>query len=308
MTIPAATHKIKIRFSGIQEAELLQVSESTNPAVPDTPNQEHSAVSDRLTKLPPFHPAAMKLLTISGESETAITEFERAFKSDPALTADLLMVANSAAFGFRARVDNIRHALSLLGLERVRSLGFTIAMSMYVRNVPNKDDVRAVWAHSTAAAVIADVLGRIYSSQALYTAGLVHDLGRLGLLLSVGKKYGEVLHNEFADMPESMKLEKVLFGVTHCEAGALVSRTWGFPDTLQYSMANHHEAYTPENGTAPDLIRTACQMADWLGFPEVKRQDADAAPALPPKLRNHPDLDPDRLRGLISKQIETMGT
>ncbi|HLK49377.1 MAG TPA: HDOD domain-containing protein [Bryobacteraceae bacterium] len=286
----------------------MQVSVSSTSPTADIPTKEHSAVSDRLTKLPPFHPAAMKLLTISGESETAISEFEKAFKSDPALTADLLMVANSAAFGFRARVDNIRHALTLLGLERVRSLGFTIAMSMYVRNLPNTEDVRAVWAHSTATAVIAEVLGRVYSSQAMYTAGLVHDLGRLGLLLSVGKKYGEILTKEFADMPESMKLEKVLFGVNHCEAGALVSRTWGFPDTLQSSMANHHEAFTPENGTAPDLIRISCQMADWLGFPEVKRQDADTAPALPPKLRNHPELDPERLRGLITKQIAVMST
>jgi HD-like signal output (HDOD) protein len=286
----------------------LLVTPSSAPSAANVPNQEHSAVFDRLTKLPPFHPAAMKLLTISGESETAISEFEKAFKSDPALTADLLMVANSAAFGFRARVDNIRHALSLLGLERVRSLGFTIAMSMYVRNVPNKDDVRAVWAHSTATAVIAEILGRVYGSPALYTAGLVHDLGRLGLLLSVGKKYGEVLGKEFADIEESMKLEKVLFGVNHCEAGALVSRTWGFPDSLQSSIANHHELYTPENGTAPDLIRISCQMADWLGFPEVKRQDGDTAPELPPRLRNHPDLDPERLRGSITKQIASMST
>jgi len=286
----------------------LAVSSSTVPLTPESTNKEHSAVFDRLTKLPPFHPAAMKLLTISGESETAISEFERAFKSDPALTADLLMVANSAAFGFRARVDNIRHALSLLGLERVRSLGFTIAMSMYVRNVPGKDEVRAVWAHSTAAAVIADVLGRIYGVQGFYTAGLVHDLGRLGLLLSVGKKYGEVLTKEFADIAESIKLEKVLFGVTHCEAGALVSRTWGFPETLQNSMANHHEFNRAENGTAADLIRISCLMADWLGFPEVKRQDMETQPELPPRLRNHPELDPERLRAMITKQIASMST
>jgi HD-like signal output (HDOD) protein len=180
-------------------------------------------------------------------------------------------------------------------------------MSMYVRNVPGKEEVRLVWAHSTATAVIADVIGRIYNSAALYTAGLVHDLGRLGLLLSVGKKYGDVLGKEFADISESTKLEKVLFGVTHCEAGALVSRTWGFPDTLQTCMANHHEFSPSENGTVPDLVRISCQMADWLGFPEVKRQDLDAAPELPPQVRNHPQLDPNRLRDLITKQIATTG-
>jgi hypothetical protein len=46
-------------------------------------------------------------------------------------------------------------------------------------------------------------------------------------------------------------------------------------------------------------------MADWLGFPEVKRQDMNA-PELPPKLRNHPELDPERLRTLIAKQLSTM--
>ena len=270
----------------------------------ETPNQQQAGVSDRLTKLPPFHPAAMKLLAISGESETAFTEFERAFQSDPALTADLLMVANSAAFGFRARVDNIRHALTLLGLERIRALGFTIAMSFYVRNLPAKDDVRTIWEHSTATAVIADVLGRLSGSQGIYTSGLVHDLGRLGLLLSVGPKYGEVLTKEFADIPESIKLEKVLFGVNHCEAGALVARTWGFPDTLQRSMADHHEP-SPDP-QSPDLIRLACLMADWLGYPEVKRQNLDKQPELPPRLRNHADLDPDKLRDLIGKQIAAM--
>ena len=112
----------------------------------DNPQKDHLGVAER----------------ISGESETAITEFESAFRSDLALTADLRMVANSAAFGFRAMVDTIRHALTLL--ERVRSLGFTIAMSFYTRNVPGKDDVRTVWRIAPATAVIADLLGRAYNS------------------------------------------------------------------------------------------------------------------------------------------------
>ena len=283
----------------------MSVSLPQAPVGADKSKDPQAAVFDRLTKLPPFHPAAMKLLTISGESETAISEFERAFKSDPALTADLLMVANSSVFGFRARVDNIRHALTLLGMERVRSLGFTIAMSFYVRNVPSKDDVRKIWEHSTATAIIADVLGRLSGSPGIYTAGLVHDLGRLGLVLSVGKRYSEVLSKEFADITESIQLEKALFGVDHCEAGALVARTWGFPETLQMSMGNHHEP-PPEKGPAPDLIRTACLMADWLGFPEVKRKDMETKPEIPPRLRSHPELDSERLHDLIKKQIATM--
>ena len=89
-----------------------------------------------LSKLPPFHPAALKLLNIASESDSAIDDFERTFKGDPALTADLLLVANSPLFGTRAKIASIRHGITHLGLERVRALASTIALSFFVRNQP----------------------------------------------------------------------------------------------------------------------------------------------------------------------------
>jgi HD-like signal output (HDOD) protein len=59
----------------------------------------HAAVFVALSKLPPFHTTALRLMNLSVESESAMSEFEDTFKADPALTADLLMVANSAEFG-----------------------------------------------------------------------------------------------------------------------------------------------------------------------------------------------------------------
>lgn len=74
----------------------------------------------QLSGLPIFNPAVMKLMGISSESDSAIEDFERVFEADPALTTDLLLSANSAAFGGWRRIETIKHALSLLGLERVR--------------------------------------------------------------------------------------------------------------------------------------------------------------------------------------------
>src|ERR1700733_3443761 len=82
---------------------------------------QHAAVFVALSKLPAFHATALKLMNISVDTQSAMKDFENAFKADPALTADLLLVANSAAFGLRTRVETIRHALTYLGLERVRS-------------------------------------------------------------------------------------------------------------------------------------------------------------------------------------------
>lgn len=89
------------------------------------------AAYERLTRLPTFHPTAIKLMTLSTESDSALADFEEVFKADLTLTADLLLTANSAAFGLRSRVDTIRHALTLLGLERVRSLAFNIMWGAY---------------------------------------------------------------------------------------------------------------------------------------------------------------------------------
>jgi HD-like signal output (HDOD) protein len=259
-----------------------------------------------LAKLPPFHPAALRLLNISVESDSALVDFEQIFKSDPALTADLLLVANSAEFGLRSRVETIKHALAYLGLERVRSLACTIAFCFYVRNLPRTEYMRSVWAHSIATAVIVESAGRAYGLQDLYTAGLTHDLGRLAMFLSLGERYSEGLSKEFVDVEEALVLEKELFGLTHCEAGRLVSAKWGFPEKLGTYMAHHHGPVSERKGDPMNLIREACQLADRLGFPEVSHRDV-GQPGMADALRVRPEDESDRLRERITKRIAEFG-
>jgi HD-like signal output (HDOD) protein len=169
--------------------------------------------------LPHFRTSALNLLNLAADSEVAMPDIENVFLSDPALTTELLLAANSAEFGFRARIETVRHALTLLGLNRVRALASTVALQLYVQNVQRKGDLRGVWAHGVATAVIAESVGSLYGSPGMYTAGLTHDLGRLGLRLVGGDKYAEYLSREFADLAEANVLEKSLFGMNHCEAG-----------------------------------------------------------------------------------------
>jgi HD-like signal output (HDOD) protein len=273
---------------------------------PSSPTQ-HAQTVIVLSKLAPFHPAALRLLNISSESESALMDFEEVFKSDPALTADLLLVANSTEFGLRSRIDSIRHSLAYLGLERVRSLACTIAFSFYVRNLPRTEYMRSMWAHSIATAVIVESAGVSRSSHNLYTAGLTHDLGRLAILLSFGKLYSDNLSQEFADLEESNTCEKELFGLTHCEAGQLVAERWGFPARLGTYMAHHHEAVDEKPGDLMNLIRESCQLADSLGFPEVCRRDLHCTPKMAEVLRGRTGFDPDRLREQITKRIAAFG-
>lgn len=260
-----------------------------------------------LSKLPPFRPAVLKLLNISSDSGTAIPAFEEVFKGDPALTADLLLVANSALFGNRAQIATIRHALAYLGLERVRALASTIAVGFFVRNQPRSGVVRQIWEHSIAAAVIAENLGGLSGLPDLYTAGLTHDLGRLGLLLAVGPPYDNAMSAAFADYEEAAKAEISLVGMDHGEAGSVVGRRWTFPPVLYACMSEHHKELPMRIGDPLWTVQLACRMAGSLGYPEVRLAQAVEVPELPEILRTHTELASDRLQALIATQLEAVG-
>ena len=185
------------------------------------------------------------MLAISAEAESEFEEFEEIFGSD--LCADGRVAPTRQLGGVRdprLGVD-IRFALVLMGTERVRSLAVTLAMNRYARSAGAA--AKPLLEHSIASAVIAEEFGRqLRASPAhLYTSGLTHDLGRLGLLLGDAAQYSDVLGQEFSDIDESLALERVHFGVTHCEAGAFLARSWYFPEALCRSILRHHDRLTP---------------------------------------------------------------
>jgi HD-like signal output (HDOD) protein len=265
-----------------------------------------AAIAGKLSKLPPFGTAVLKLLSISLEDESALKSFEEVFKSDPALTAELLVMANSAAFGGRSRVQTIGVAVRYLGLERVRSMAATSALRSHTQRGPRHQYLASVWAHSIASAVAVEALGDLCGFPGLYTLGLTHDLGRLGLFLAGGQPYAGELSKEFRDIEQANQVERDLFGMTHCQAGALVATAWGFPESLSAGMGEHH-VMPAERGDPLGLIVTACQMADALGFPEVPLSEAPAWPELTPFLECSPQLEPETLWDEITRRIADLG-
>ena len=128
----------------------------------------------------------------------------------------------------------------------------------------------------------------------------------MALFLSVGQEYADKLSFQFDNIEQSSELEKHLFGMTHCEAGFMVAQKWNFPVSLLNCMSSHHNKLDPAEMGLPGLVQIACHLADSLGFPEVSRTDPPAAGVLPAKLKNCPELRPERLFPSIEKQISAM--
>lgn len=264
-----------------------------------------SEIMGRLCNLPRLNPNATRLLTVSMDVDTALAEFEAIFNSDPSLAAEVLRLANSVEFGLRAKVTNIRFALVLLGIERTRGLAFSILMSRYPRKGLGKADTRPFWLHSIAAATIAEEISQLLNSHApmAYTAGLTHDLGRLGLLLAERDAYTDYLAKPFESFAEAQQLERLLFGFTHSEAGAYLAQAWQFPPLLCGSMRTHHDPLAPDEDDLPRLTQAACAIATEMGYPELPHCPAPADIALADHLRRHFAASADRLREAIEQRV-----
>ena len=264
-------------------------------------SREQARIFEHLSRLPVFSPSALHLLGVSTESDSAMEAFAEAFGSDPALAADLLVVVNSGVFAPRGHIETIRHALTFLGLDRARSLASTMALKIAMRNFRHKERARPVWAHGIAAAVVGEELGTVHGVPGLYTAALMHDLGRLGLLLADGSRYAEVLSGTYDDIEESNRLERTLLGIDHCQAGEMLGRTWNFPAGLLASMSAHHEIVPPSK--PGELVRMACLAADSLGFPEVQRRDVERTAPVWEKT----GLSLDHVREKITQRMGVLG-
>ncbi|MEO8592000.1 MAG: HDOD domain-containing protein [Candidatus Solibacter sp.] len=262
----------------------------------------------RLCNLPRLNPSASRLLEVSSDVDSAQDEFEAIFRSDPSLAVELLRVANSARFELRAAVPSIHMALMLLGTDGTRNLAFTIAMGSYLRGGLSESQVRPLWLHSVATAVIAEQIGHCIAPELtdLYTAGLTHDLGRLGLLHADERRYEEILGKVFSSMDEANALEKVLFGLTHAEAGGHLAQTWSFPPALCRSIRAHHDPLTEDDGRLLRINQQACILAGELGYQELPNCPIpEADHSLFEGFRNRPELAHERLKAQILSHIQS---
>ncbi len=225
-----------------------------------------------------------RLLELVEEPDVEASRLLRVIELDPALTANLLKLCNSAYYGRRREAGTVGEALLVLGTRTVVTLAFATSMGKVLRGDLNgygmaKDDL---WRHALAVAcgaatIVADE-GREELRDRAFTAGLVHDIGKLLLdrILARGMEWEPLV----AGPPEWLEVERQVAGFDHAEAGAALADHWRFPEALVEAIRAHHEACPP--GAPLDLaaaVRAADAVAAAIGVAGVGRGDAPA-PAL----------------------------
>lgn len=176
---------------------------------------------------------------------------------DPALTAKILAVGNSALFRRPQQFTSVERVLITLGLDLVKTIVVAAAVQQFFEQVTHgaRFDLRAFWRQALACATTARVLANLTGYAApgeAYLGGLLSNLGQLILARAHPAEYGAIL--EVADdgvVPES---EASRFGVTHTEIGAAIIEGWALQSHLADAVRYHHEP-APQVLDAPHLVK-----------------------------------------------------
>lgn len=202
-------------------------------------------IKNRVGDLPTLPDVALKLLELSDDDDFDMKELVRVVSHDQAILSRILKVANSSYYGFSRKVSSIDHAITLLGIEAIQSL----ALSMHVHDYFDQKRKggpfagNKFWHHSVAVAVIAKELARALkmgSPDKYFTAGLLHDLGKLFLMDSFPEQYIDLVRDAERRSVSLNAEEETAFGYDHAQAGAILLDHWNFPEDIISAVGDHH--------------------------------------------------------------------
>lgn len=208
---------------------------------------------------PPVLPAvALELTELTRRKTVSYDEVARAVERDPVIAGSLLKLAQSPLYGGgRARVQSLREALTRLGIHRLRDAVWQVVMDMRLfRAEAFADTLAHLQSHSAFCAHAARIIGQHASSavgEQAYLAGLIHDVGWNGMLISIS----ELSRDPHASPALMAALDKI-----HCEVGASMVKLWGVSDEIVNVVGHHHES--PASGGRASPLFHALQLAEHL--------------------------------------------
>ncbi len=273
-----------------------------------------TTISASLKKVPPFPPVAAKLLNLLSNPAVDTNEVADLIASDATFTARLLQRVNSAEFGFVSDITNVRRAVALLGLDMTRQITLAHATAAYAKGGLKAGSMRGCWQHTVATAVLAEEIAEACDAFAnvAFTAGIMHDIGRLGLLVAYPEEYERVIFDAAERSLDVLDFEEEQFGAHHAEAGRLLAEQWGLPAEMAVIAGRHHD---PCDGVELDLLRivhVACQLADVLGYyvvrPLSQLKVSDVIAQLPAPARARFGQAPAELRQRIEQKLQEFGS
>ncbi|HMK60223.1 MAG TPA: HDOD domain-containing protein [Dissulfurispiraceae bacterium] len=263
-----------------------EISPLVNPPqhyVIDIEKPGEEEIARAIAGVRPIPQIALKIMRMTADSSYNLQDVAAEVRQDQIITAKVLNLCNSALCGRKAPIDSIDEALMVLGEKTLLAM---ILSSVVQGCYPECERVYStvkgrLFHHAIGTALIADNLARrtgLCNPLVAYTAGLLHDIGKIVLDHFVANRYPLFYRKTVEDMLSLENAELEILGVGHPAVGAKLANLWSIPENLAEAIRYHHR---PENATIDSVLTHVVCLADIItcGFwtsQAIGRQDQES--------------------------------
>jgi len=214
----------------------------------------------------PIPQIVLKIIRMIQDDNYGMMDLAKEVRQEQVITAKVIRLCNTAFFGQKIKVDSIDRALSVLGEKRLLQLVISASTEDYFPKESGGYSLckGGLFNHAVGTAMICEKLAAItglISGDIAYTAGLLHDIGKVALDQYLGLAY-PLFYRKLQIGDESLiNVESDIFGVTHTEIGGLLAEQWSMPEQLAEVIKYHHN---PEKASLCPELTHIVYLADLI--------------------------------------------
>jgi len=204
-------------------------------------------LASKSLNIPTLPEVVRKMREMIADPKSGAADVGKLVAQDPPLAAKVLKIANSAFYGLAQRTVSTEQACTILGLRVLRNVVTQAAVMTRYEHLGGRGlDLDALWRHCQLVAQVSFHLARAsranlgLTPEEIQACGLLHDLGKVVLLESLGDEYATVLDLSRTQGLPTHVAEKRILGFDHTDVGALVAVQWGLPATVAGVIQYHH--------------------------------------------------------------------
>ncbi len=220
-------------------------------------------ILSKISSFPTLPVMAQKLLALLEDPDSGTAEIGKVLQYDPALTANVLKAANSAFLGFSEPVNSLSEASYRIGTKWIMQIALSSLIYSNLHSPAKGYEMTAsdLWKHSIAVALMSENLCKLLGIKdggMIYTAALIHDIGKLVLENAVDENFDNIKDTISSENASFEEAEQEVVGLNHAEAGALIAESWSFPKSIIEIIRCHHNPQEAEEiTTALDVVHIA---------------------------------------------------
>ncbi|MCP4266502.1 MAG: HDOD domain-containing protein [Candidatus Brocadiaceae bacterium] len=241
-----------------------------------------STLIARIQSMPTLPTIALRVIEVTSNPDSSANDLMRIISPDVSLTIKILKIANSPFYGLTREISSLQHALTVLGFTEIRNLVIsTVAFESFKGfKQDGKFDIGKFWKHSFCCGLAAKLIATDLknSSNELFVAGLVHDIGKLAMYLTFPVEFMTQVEimSPLKIKYTAFEAERGVFGMTHDEVGMKLLERWMFPKNLITAVGFHHRPQEAgEKSNYPLIVHIADILTHVYEMDEDEDEDED---------------------------------